>query len=87
MLKKIFSATQEFELVEYFKQGAKLHYGLTIKEAPKLAFQYPKENGVVMSESWVKNECAGNMWLRGLRKCHESLCLRKPEVTSLTQSN
>jgi hypothetical protein len=64
--KKIFSATKEFELVEYIKKFAKLHYGLAKNEALKLAFQYGKENGVVMSESWVKNECVGNMWLRGL---------------------
>lgn len=30
-VKKILSATQEFELVEYFKQAAKLRYCLTKK--------------------------------------------------------
>jgi hypothetical protein len=64
---------------------AKSHYGLRKKEARKLAFQYGKENGVAMPDSWVKNKCVGNMWLRGLRKHHESLCLRKPEATSLTR--
>ena len=82
-VKKIFSDTQEFELVEYFRQAAKLHYVLTKKEALKLTFQYGKENGVVMPQSWIKNETAGNAWLRGLRKRNESLCLRKPEATSL----
>jgi hypothetical protein len=83
-VKNSFTATQEFEFVEDFKQAAKLRYGLTKKEAVKLIVQYGKENGVVMPESWVKNKCAGNMWLRGLRKRHETLCLRKPVVTSLT---
>ena len=32
-IQKIFSATHELELAEYFKQAAKLHYGLTKKEA------------------------------------------------------
>jgi hypothetical protein len=54
------------------------------KEALKLAFQYGKENGVVMPENWEYNESVGNMWLRGLRKRHESLSLRKLEATSLT---
>jgi len=54
-----------------------------MKEALKLTFQYGQENGVVMPQSWIKNETAGNMWLRELRKCHESLCLRKPEATRL----
>jgi hypothetical protein len=40
---------------------------------------------VVMLQCWEKNECAGNMWLRGLRKSHESLYLRKPEATDLTR--
>jgi len=53
--KRIFSATQEFELVEYFKQAAKLPYDLTKKEAVKLAFKYGKENDVVMPQSRVKN--------------------------------
>jgi hypothetical protein len=46
---KIFNAAREFELVEYFKQAAKLRYGLTKKEAVKLAFRYGKENVVVSS--------------------------------------
>jgi hypothetical protein len=46
------------------------------KEALKLAFQYGKDNGVVMPENWEHNESAGNMWLRGLRNCHESLSFR-----------
>jgi hypothetical protein len=31
-------------------------------------------------------QSASNMWLKRLRKCHESLSLRKPEATSLTQA-
>jgi hypothetical protein len=85
-VKEILSATQELELVEYFKQAAKLPYGLTKKETLKHTFQYDKENGVVIPQSWIKNETAGNVWLRGLRKHHESLCLRKLEATSLTRS-
>lgn len=50
-VKNIFTFTQEFKFVEDFKQAAKLHYGLTKKEAVKLAIQYGKENGVVMPKS------------------------------------
>jgi hypothetical protein len=38
-------------VVEYFKQAAKLLYGLTQKEGLKLAFQYAEEN-IVTPESW-----------------------------------
>jgi len=53
-------------LVDYFKQVAKLHYGQRKKDDVKLRFQYGKENGVVMSHTWVKNECAANMKFRTL---------------------
>ena len=62
-VKKIFSATQEFELVEYLNQAAKLHQGLTKKEALKLSFQYDNENVVVMPQSCVKNGSAGSVCL------------------------
>ena len=39
-----------------------------------------------MPKSWVKNKSTGKMLLRGLRKPHESLCLGKPEATSLTRN-
>jgi hypothetical protein len=39
-----------------------------------------------MPENWEYNESAGNMWLRGLRKRHESLSLRKLEAISLTRA-
>jgi hypothetical protein len=57
-----------------------------MKEAVTLTFQYGKENGAVMPDSWMKNESAATTWLRGLRKCHESLCSRKPEAITLAQS-
>jgi hypothetical protein len=63
-----------------------MYYGHTMKETVTLTFLYGKENGVVMSDSWMKNECAATMWLRGLRIYHESLCLKKPQATTLTQS-
>jgi hypothetical protein len=53
MLRKC-SVPQEFELVEYFKQAAKLQYDLTKKEAVKLAIQYEEQNDVVMPQNWVK---------------------------------
>jgi hypothetical protein len=39
-----------------------------------------------MPENWKYNESFGNMWLRGLRKHHEALSLRRLEATSLTQA-
>jgi hypothetical protein len=70
MLGKFSVPKQEFELVEYFKKAEKLHYGLTKREALKLAFQFGNENGAVMQELGAE-ECADTC-LRGLRKHHES---------------
>jgi hypothetical protein len=67
-------------LVEYFKQAVKLLYGLIKKEALKLALQYDNENATKSEKS-----SGGSMWLRGLRKSHESLCVRKPEATVHTR--
>jgi len=41
-------------LVDYFKQAAKLLYGLTKEEAVKCSSQYDNEDGVVMPQSWTK---------------------------------
>jgi hypothetical protein len=71
-LRKFSVPHRNLELVEYFKQAAKLRYGSTKKEALKLPFPYGKQNGVVMPDCWVNSEYTGNIWLRGLRKHHES---------------
>ena len=86
-VRKNCSATQEIEFVEYFKQADKLHYGQKKKEALKLTLLFGKESGVIMPDSWITNECAGNKWLRGLRKSHLSLCMRNPEASSFTRSS
>jgi hypothetical protein len=49
-------------LAEHLKQAAKLHYGLTKKEALKLALLYDNENVLVMPQSWEKGS-AGSVWL------------------------
>jgi hypothetical protein len=38
-----------------------------------------------MPENWVKNKCLGNVWLTGLRKCHQFLGLRNPEAAILNR--
>jgi hypothetical protein len=65
-------------MVMYFKVAAKLHYGLTQKEALKLDFQHgKKKNGGVTPESRVKNKCGGKMGLKRLRKMSQVLVFEK----------
>ena len=86
-VEEIFSATQEVQLFEYFRRAVNIILCSNKKESQKIAYHSGKENHVDMPDSSVKNIRVRNMWLRGLRKNHESLCLRKPEATSLTRLN
>ena len=85
-VKKVFNKDQELEIVDYVKQAAKLHYGLTKKDVLKLAYDYGKANNMDLPKNWESTKSAGFMWLRGLRKRHPSLSLRKPEATSLSRA-
>jgi hypothetical protein len=35
---------------------------------------------VYSSQSWEDDKCAGRIWLRRMRNCHESLLSRKPKA-------
>lgn len=91
-VKKVFTNDEEVCLVNYLKQAAALHYGLTKKETLKLAFQYAKalsehpNSNTQVPKEWVTAESAGEFWLRGFRKRNPSLSLRKPEPTSLARA-
>ena len=81
---KIFIVAQELELVCHCGQARKLHCSPTKTEALKQALQYGKAYGIILPQSWAVNKYPGNVWLRGLRKWHKFLGLRKSEATSLT---
>jgi hypothetical protein len=85
-VKRIFSNVEELELVEYCKQAARLHHGLTKKGILNLAFEYTNKNNIIIPRNWKETKSAGYMWLRGLRKRYPCLSLRKPEPTSLARA-
>lgn len=91
-VKKVFTNDEELRLVTYLKRSAALHYGLTKKNTLKLAFNYAKalseepDSKTKIPKEWVAAESAGEFWLRGFRKRHPSLSLRKPEATSLARA-
>lgn len=91
-VKKVFTNDEELRLVSYLKQSAALHYGLTKKDTLKLAFKYAKalaeqpNSKTQVPNEWVTAESAGEFWLRGFRKRHPCLTLRKPEATSLARA-
>ncbi|XP_046393584.1 uncharacterized protein LOC124161317 [Ischnura elegans] len=86
-VKQVFNITMEEELLDYIKQAALLHYGLTKWEIRELAYQYAKANKVKYPQQWDENQTAGGEWMRNFMKKHEaSVALRKPEATSLARS-
>lgn len=83
--KRVFTDDEETELVNYLKEAAMLHYGLTLHQTRKLACDYAKNNSKHVSD-WEEGKSAGISWLRMFRKRHPELSLRKPEATSLARS-
>ena len=84
-VKRVFSNEEENDLVQYLKQAAYLHYGLTTYQTRKLAYDYAQSNQKVVPQ-WEENKIAGDSWLRMFRLRHPELSLRKPEATSLARS-
>ena len=77
-----------FTMFNWFNISNRLHNCIMCNKGKvlKLAFQYGKKNGVVMPESWVKNEYASNMCGSVDWETSCDLCL-KPEGTCLNHEN
>lgn len=85
--KKVFTEEQESILVDYMKQCAFLHYGLTVFNLRKLAYQFAKENKIKYPSKWDDEQLAGEGWARWFRSRHSAeISLRKPEATSLSRA-
>lgn len=85
--KKVFTEEQEYILVAYMKQCAFLHYGLTVFNLRKLAYQFAKENKIKYPLKWDDEQLGGEGWARWFRSRHSAdLSLRKPEATSLSRA-
>lgn len=63
-----------------------MYYGLSVKATCDLAYQYCKALSLKMPKSWKKNNCAGIEWLRGFRKRHPDITLRRPHSTSIARA-
>ena len=79
----------------YIKSVSYTHldvYKRQAKETLRLAYQYAEAlselpgSKTKLSNEWVKSAMAGKNWLRGFRKRHPTLSLRKPEPTSLARA-
>lgn len=86
-VKQVFNEAEETELVNYLKTAARMHYGLSLANVKKLAYEYAMQNKKKYPTQWDEKKEAGDNWLRGFRSRHSAfLSLRKPEGTSLARA-
>lgn len=86
-LQKVFSEEQELSLKQYILDCADKFYGLTTKQCRQLAYEMAKVNNVKVPTSWQKENIAGKDWLRGFKKRHSELSVRKPEPCSMARAS
>lgn len=60
---QVFSSEEESMLNEYITNCSKMHYGLTLTQVRKLAYEFGKANHLKFPSNWDKNQMAGNDWL------------------------
>jgi hypothetical protein len=86
--KQIFTDEQEEGLETYLKTIADMHFGCTLLEARKLAYNYAITKGIKLPDNWKCKASggggiAGEDWYRGFMARHKTLSVRTPEGTSL----
>ena len=64
-----------------------MFYGLSKQQTKELAYKYAMELEKNVSNIWTLNEAAGEDWLKGFRRRHSSITLRKPEATSRARAS
>lgn len=83
---QVFSTDEEVLLEKYIIKSSKRHYGLTIEQTRKMAYEFAKANQLRYPSSWDHNKMAGKEWLDSYRRRKPNLSLRKPENTSAARS-
>lgn len=84
--KKVFTAAQEKEIVEYAIKSADIYFGITTKYLRKLAYNLTVRYNIKRPASWDKNETAGVEWFRGFIDRHPELSVRCAQATSLARA-
>lgn len=83
---QVFSIEEEKLLNDYIIKCCRMHYGLTVVQVRKLAYEYAKTLNLQYPAIWEENKMAGKDWMYGFRKRNPDLSLRKPENTSAARS-
>jgi hypothetical protein len=85
--RQVFTDDQEEKLKTYLLRSCELHYGLTLAQTQKLAYQYAVKLRVSYPKNWDEKCAATYDWSYGFMKRHPELSLRKPENTSLARAS
>lgn len=83
----VFTEEEENILSQYMLTCAASNYGLTTKEARKLAYRLAKEHSKNIPASWGEREMAGEVWLQLFMKRQPNLSLRLPQATSIARAS
>jgi len=59
--RRVFSDAEETMLKDYFIKASKIHYGLSLKSARKLAYQYGLRLNKSFPTNWEEKKCAGEI--------------------------
>lgn len=62
---QVFTSNEEKALANYFLTCSRMNYGLTRKNAMRLAVEFGKVNFKKVPQSWLTNDSAGKNWFRG----------------------
>ena len=65
---------------------SKLFHGLTKMQTKQLAYKFAKNKNIKIPQNWIRDEAAGEDWLKGFRKRKAGITLRQPEPTSLARA-
>lgn len=74
---QVFTTEEEALLNKYVLKCSKMHYGLTIIQVRKLAYEYARVNQLRYPPSWNQNKMAGKEWLDSYRRRNTNLSLNQ----------
>ena len=83
---QVFSDEEEAALVKYIITMSKLFHGLTKMQTKQLAYKFARNKNIKTPQNWIRDEAAGEDWLKGFRKRKAGITLRQPEPTSLARA-
>lgn len=83
---RIFTSSDEDNLVQYITRCNDINFGLSQKQARKLTYQYAVTTKIKVPPSWKKNMIAGEDWFRSFMKRHGTLNIGISETRDSAQA-